>query len=199
MFVGDPRDPSALIIDFRLHKMNKPGIYSGMVECICSCNAGICPVHIIFKFTSWREREFSPALQAPLLLQLKGKPILQNHLNFCTKNLILKMDLDPNLYSSHSLRSGRATDLARALKPTWFIKKWGRCCSDVCQDFHAKLDFSDMGKLSQPSLHQLGLVDNNLINNQNSIFSLLHTLKNSVFSTSKRSYTTQGQTFDLIT
>ena len=70
------------------------------------------------------------------------------------------MDLDPNLYSFHSLRSGRATDLARALKPAWIIKKCGKWSSEVWQDFYVKLDFTDMAKLSQLSSHQLGTVDN---------------------------------------
>ena len=166
MFIGAPLDPSALIIDFRFHKTNKFGIYCGKVECICSCDTGICPVHIIFKFIQWREREYGPMMDQPLLVSLKEKPIPQHQVNFCIKNLIIKMGLDPNLYSSHSLRSGRATDLARALKPSWFIKKWGRWRSDVWQDFYVKLDFSDMAKLSQLSLHQLGIVDNDLMNSQ---------------------------------
>ena len=36
------------------------------------------------------------------------------------------MDLDPNRYSTHSLRIGGASALAAAGHPDWFIKKMGR-------------------------------------------------------------------------
>ena len=157
----------SLIIDFRKHKTNKLGIYSGKVEAICSCKTGICPVHIIDKYMRWRESEYGPAIKSPLLLRLDNRPIPQHHVNFLIKNLVIKMGLDPKLYSSHTLRSGRATDLARALKPAWFIKKWGRWRSDCWQDFYAKLDFSDIAKISNLSLHELGILDNSITRSAN--------------------------------
>ena len=92
----------------------------------------------------------------------KGKPVRAAHVNNLIKALAVRLKLEPTLYASHSLRSGRATDLARAMKPTWFIKKWGRWRSDCWQDFYAKLDFSDIAKLSKLSLNQLGLSGNSL-------------------------------------
>lgn len=168
-FIGQPDNPHALIIDFKTHKTNKFGIYCGKVECICSCETGICPVHIIFKFTKWREREYGPARKDPLLLRLNEKPLPQYAVNHMIKNLIAKMGLDISKYSSHSLRSGRATDLARAMKPAWFIKKWGRWRSDCWQDFYAKLDLTDIATLSNLSWHQLGIANNALISTPRSL------------------------------
>ena len=162
-FIGDPNNPKALIIDFKLHKTNKFGIYSGKVECICSCHIGICPVHIIFHFTKIRDKEYGPSSHHPLLLRLNEMPIPQYAVNHLIKNLIIKMGLNPNLYSSHSLRAGRATDLARALKPSWFIKKWGRWRSDCWQDFYAKLDMSDIAIISNLSWHELGIANNAIL------------------------------------
>lgn len=164
LFVGpDPNNPRALNIDFKLHKTNKFGIYSGRVECLCSCDTGICPVHIIFKFCKFRQKEYGPAMKDPLLMRLNSKPIPQYAVNHMIKNFIQKMGLDPSLYSSHSLRSGRATDLARAMKPSWFIKKWGRWRSDCWQDFYAKLDMTDIARLSKLSWHDLGIADNAIL------------------------------------
>ena len=162
-FIGNSTNPRGLIIDFKLHKTNKFGIYSGKVECICSCNLGICPVHIIYKFVRYRDSEYGPSLKHPLLLQLKELPLPQYAVNHMIKNLILKMGLDPKLYSSHSLRAGRATDLARAMKPAWFIKKWGRWRSDCWQDFYAKLDMSDIAKISNLTWHELGIANNAIL------------------------------------
>ena len=161
-FIGHPHNLLSLIIDFREHKTNKSGIYSGKIECICSCDIGICPVHIIDKFIKKREKEYGPAINSPLLLQLNERPVLPTHVNHLIKNLIIKMKLNPADYSSHSLRSGRATDLARTLKPSWFIKKWGRWRSNCWEDFYAKLDFTDMAKIANKSLHELGIFDNSL-------------------------------------
>ena len=161
-FIGHTNNLKSLIIDFKQHKTNKSGIYSGKVECICSCDVGICPVHIIYNFLRKRKKEYGVAYRAPLLLKLNEKPLPPTHVNHAIKNLAIKMGLDPKKYSSHSLRSGRATDLARTLKPSWFIKKWRRWRSYCWQDFYAKLDFTDMAKIANKSLHELGLFDNKL-------------------------------------
>ena len=135
-FVGRKPGYSALNIDFKLHKTNKLGLYSGKVDCIGSCDAGICPVHIILKFIKLRDSEFGKDVHnEPLLLRLTNRPLAQYAINNMIKNLIIKMKLNPLYYSSHSLRAGRATDLARAMKPAWFIKKWGRWRSDCWETF----------------------------------------------------------------
>ena len=69
-----------------------------------------------------------------LSLKLVGRPLAPTHVNHAIKNFILKMGLDPTKYASHSLRSGRATDLARSLKPEWFIKKCTGWRSNCCVD-----------------------------------------------------------------
>ena len=123
-------------------------------------DTGICPVHIIAKFIKKREYECSPAKNKPLLLRLDDGPLPPTHVNHLIKNLILKMKLNPNNYPSHSLRAGRATDLARSLKPTWCIKKWGRWRSNCWEDFYVKLDLTDMAIIANKSLHEMGLFNN---------------------------------------
>lgn len=170
-FIGDSNNPFALQLDFKTHKTNKFGIYSGKVECICSCDIGICPVHIIWRFTKLRDQEYGTdiAWKHPLLLRLNMKPLPQYAVNHLIKNLILKMGLDPSKYSSHSLRSGQATHLARAGHSAWFIKKWGRWRSNCWEDFYAKLDLTDIAIISNLSWHQLGIANNALISTPRSL------------------------------
>ena len=115
-------NPTALLIDFHFHKTNKFKLYCWKVECRCSCHADEYPVHIPFKFTKWRECECGPVMHEPWLVWEKAIP--QRQMNFCVKNLMMKLDLDLNLQSSHSLWSSSTTHLARALRPALFIRKW---------------------------------------------------------------------------
>ena len=153
----------SIIIDFKYHKSNKDGIYCGKVDAICACDTGICPIHMLQRYLEIRNRTWrDKGSKYPLLITSKGLPIRAAHVNNLLKALAIKIAIDPTLYSSHSMRSGRATDLARALKPSWFIKKWGRWRSECWQDFYAKLDFSDIAKLSKLTLVDLGLSGNSL-------------------------------------
>ena len=153
----------SILIDFRFHKTNKEGIYSGKVEAVCSCETGICPVHVIARYLEIRWKIWGTRFEdAPLLLTSKGNPVRKAHVNNLIKSLARDMNLDDSVYSSHSLRSGRATDLARAMKPAWFIKKWGRWRSECWQDFYVKLDFTDIARLSKLTWAELGLSGNDI-------------------------------------
>jgi len=149
-----------MTVDFRHHKTNKEGIYSGKVDSCCECENGLCGIHLIERFIKLRDREWTDAHNFPLLVQLSGKPMRAIHMNNLLKFLARNMGIDPTFYSSHSLRAGRATDLARAQTPTWLIKKWGRWRSDCWQDLYAKLDCSDIAKITKRSLVSLGLSGN---------------------------------------
>lgn len=153
---------NSIIIDFRRHKTNRFGTFDAKVPASCACDTGICPTRVIMNYLRFRKKKFGKAWNLPLLLNEDGRPLKSQHLNNIIKNLIAKMGLDPNKYASHSLRSGRATDLARAKKSAVSIKKWGRWRSDIWQDFYAKLDFNDIAKLSKTSPQDLGLYDNEL-------------------------------------
>ena len=57
-FIGSQDDLKSLIIDFRNHKANKSGLYSAKLECVCSCDLGICPMHLFAKFVKMRENAY---------------------------------------------------------------------------------------------------------------------------------------------
>ena len=161
-FIGrSSNEFKSLIIDFRIHKANQHGLYAAKVEAICSCRTGLCPVHIIFKFLQCRNQVWNDAIDQPLLLQAhKACPLNSGHVNNLVKNLIAKIGLNPLEYSSHSLRSGRATDLTRSNVLSHHIQKWGRWRSDCWKEHYAKLDCSDIARLTSLSLHELGLRNN---------------------------------------
>lgn len=160
-FIGSPQQLNSLIIDFRIHKANQHGLYAAKVEAICSCKTGLCPVHIIWKFLKLRNKIWRNANDQPLLLQRnKGCPLNSGHVNNLVKNVITLIGLNPLDYSSHSLRSGRATDLTRNNVLAHHIQKWGRWRSDCWKEHYAKLDCSDIARLTSLSLHELGLRHN---------------------------------------
>ena len=159
------RCPASIIIDFKRHKSNRWGLYNAKVEAICACETGICPTKLLTKFVKVRDDRWGSSRNLPLLLKKdKPWPVKSTEVNNAIKSLIDKIDLNPKVYSSHSLRSGRATDLARANVSAIGIKKWGRWRSNCWEEFYAKLDYSDIAKLSKLSLHQLGIANNSLCN-----------------------------------
>ena len=81
---------------------------------------------VTFKFTRRRERELGEMMNEQPLVRRNGKPLPQHKVNFCIKNLIMKMILRPSLHSSPSLKADRAIDQAKALKPACVGKKWKR-------------------------------------------------------------------------
>lgn len=89
-----------------------------------------------------------------------GYPLNSNHVNNLVKNMVTKLKLNPYDYSSHSLRSGRATDLSRCNVKDEHIQKWGRWRSDCWKEHYAKLDHSDIAEITSLTLSDLGVVRN---------------------------------------
>ena len=164
-FIYSSSDAVELILDFRFHKANKWGLYDARVAVACTCGDDLpfCPVHDLLRFVGLRDALFgsSPLPQhRPLLIQKRnGMPMMAKHLNNAIKYLIARIGLNEDHYASHSLRSGRATDLARSGKPAYLIQKWGRWRSDCWKEFYLKLCFTDIAVLTKSSLHSLGLAD----------------------------------------
>lgn len=150
------------IIDFKRHKSNRWGLYNAKVPASCACDSGICPTWILRNYLKFRRSKWGKAKNKPLLLMESGYPVKPDFVNNMIKNLVRKIGLNEEIYSSHSLRSGRATDLARSNKSAISIKKWGRWRSNCWEDFYAKLDFNDIAILSRTSPEELGLYDNEI-------------------------------------
>ena len=147
-----------LVYNFRRHKTNRFGLFRAKVAVECTCDQDLCAVHLFIRFLEFRDRIHGGIGSKPLLLQLRNNlPLLQSHVNNAVKGLIRDMGLNSDDYASHSLRSGRCTDLVRARVDDQDIKEWGRWRSDVWKKHYRKLDFSDIARVSKLSYHQLGL------------------------------------------
>ena len=157
-----------MIYNFRRHKTNRFGLYHAKVAVECTCGQAFCPVHISIRFLALRDKIHGTNDDKPLLLQNRHnnkQPLAYNHINNCIKTLVYNMGLNPDDYASHSLRSGRCTDLARARVPDQDIKEWGRWRSDCWKDHYRRLDFTDIARVSRLTYHQLGLQRTNISDN----------------------------------
>ena len=155
----------SIIIDFKKHKANRFGLYDAKVAVDCVCGRmDYCPIHEgIWKYIKVRDYYFGDEPGTPLLMQLNGKPISQTQIRNLMKNVARALGLNPKFYVPHSLRSGRCTDLVRARKPEWAIKKWGRWRSDCWFDHYLKMDASDIAKISSLSDDELGIQNSTIL------------------------------------
>ena len=161
---GDEPGCGQIILNVHNHKGDKFGERDAHVPVACNrdCtgeNDPFCPVHALRRYMEWRNLMFSDS--GPLFVQENGMPLLQRHVNNLVKTWIAEIGLNPDDYSSHCLRSGRATDLGRAGVLTRDIKKWGRWLSDCWERHYLKLDLSDIALATRLSLQDLKLANTN--------------------------------------
>ena len=60
-----------------------------------------------------------------------GSPVTSRHIRRVLRKMVKKVDLDPKLYNTHSLRIGRASDLMKMGTPLDTIKYLGRWKSNA--------------------------------------------------------------------
>ena len=88
-----------------------------------------CPVAEIIKFAKMRKPW--DTRQDPFLVSRTGKPIVAEYIRKQLKTGIKNLNLDPNLYDTHSFRIGRATDLRKQGLSVEDIKTQGRWKSNA--------------------------------------------------------------------
>lgn len=86
----------------------------------------ICPVKALKNYLKIR-----PEAQGPLFIHRDKKPLTRNAVSHILRAAIKMIDLDPAQFTPHSLRIGRATDLAIQNQAEHIIKKTGRWNSDA--------------------------------------------------------------------
>ena len=91
-------------------------------------SALLCPFKAVAKFYAATKTLASPRSS---VFALPGNPLTLARFNSLLKAAIRKAGLNPNLYSSHSLRAGAATTAANSGVPPYMIKKLGRWASDA--------------------------------------------------------------------
>ena len=64
-----------------------------------------------------------------------GSPLLASHLRLLIKRIIGSFNLDASLYSVHSLRIGRCTDLVKSGYPIEVVKRMGRWKTSIIYNY----------------------------------------------------------------
>ena len=76
----------------------------------------------------------------PLFVYNNGNHVTKSHLNLVIKSLIKQLGLQPDSYSSHSIRSGAASTAAQSGFTDWEIMRVGGWKSATYRDYIRGLD-----------------------------------------------------------
>ena len=130
-------------------KTNQIGEKLERVEAACCCGHHFAPClpHLYLECKALRKAKGEIITPSSPVLATNG-PVVYAEARTWVRDIIQCAGLNPNEYGTHGLRKGRAVDLARSAVPAWIIKKWGRWKSDLWQRFYAKLDHSDIAKIT---------------------------------------------------
>ena len=92
-----------------------------------------CPAKIIAEYIQLRpEIEVN---EEQFLIFENGLPLKSSQFRNVLRELLAKLDLDPDIYDTHSFRIGRATDLLKFGMSVENIKKIGRWKSNTVFDY----------------------------------------------------------------
>ena len=89
-----------------------------------------CPVTALVEYLGLRGGR-----SGTLFIRENGKPVSRDFFAQKVKFLVGKAGLDPSRYNTHSLRAGRATDLAISGTPDAIIKQTGRWLSNAFEKY----------------------------------------------------------------
>ena len=140
----------SVVYHIPISKTNQFGEKFEGVEASCTCKSkfSLCVPHLYLEmFKRRRESGEKITPNSPVLLS-NGYPVTYSEARKFVREIIAAAGLNPDHYGTHGLRKGRATDLAMNHVPAWIIKKWGRWSSECWQQFYAKLDHSDVAKVT---------------------------------------------------
>ena len=96
-------------------------------------NRIFCPVELIREYLNLRGPYQDESEQ--FFVFSDGSPLKPCHFRDLLKKLLRNLDLDPDLYDTHSFRIGRATDLLKLGYSVESIQKMGRWSSDAVFDY----------------------------------------------------------------
>ena len=138
----DSRDnPSLLKVTIKQSKTDP--FRQGVQIYLGATNTPVCPVIGILPYLAQRGHQ-----PGPLFLTESGQGLTRQH--FCTvlNSTLAALQLDCNLYNSHSFRIGAATTAARANIPEAYIKMLGRWQSD-CYHRYIKTPPQELARFSR--------------------------------------------------
>lgn len=115
---------NSLTIDFKSYKHSKNNSTKITVNEIQ--NSTYCPVKFLKQYLTIR-----PNITGPLFIHHNQKHVNRRTYSRIIKDTVHHLGLDIHKYNTHSLRIGRATDLAIAGVPSELIKQTGRWTSNA--------------------------------------------------------------------
>ena len=151
---------TSLAIKFEKSKVNQLGDKTEVVGAECLCQQGlICAPHVIWRLFQAKAKHLNRTATSndPVLYwesKSKCKALNRDKISNYIKNMAKQFGLNIKEYQLHSLRIGRASDLARIGTPRWLIAKWGRWASDCWELIYARLDFTDIMQLTGTPLNK---------------------------------------------
>ena len=119
----------ALIISIRVSKTNQAGPPTRL-RIPMSADPSLCCVAAVQQFLNYR-----PANGFYLFCHQNGRPLTSNQFSGVLSKAVRELGLSPQLYTSHSFRIGRASDLAAKGIPCETIMKLGRWRSGAVERY----------------------------------------------------------------
>ena len=113
-----------------------------------------CPFCVLKRYLKYRTRRYGSDPKSVLLIKGNGVPLIMSNVQkFMRKvitaaNIAYNLDMDPLPYTTHALRVGGTTDLARAGYPAHLIENMGRWLSAIWRRTYIASDYRDMALLS---------------------------------------------------
>lgn len=150
----------SMVINIQKSKINQPTVIDRVeqVEARCAC-PGVCGPHMVKRLIDYKEQRGAFSEDLPFLTFSDGRPIHVDFVNRGMKAIVVKMGLAPVGYAAQSARSGRATDMTIHNVQSFYIAKWGRWKSDCWMKHYAKIDHSDIARITHTTMQDLLLLN----------------------------------------
>jgi hypothetical protein len=141
-----------IALQYHLPSSKTDQFYEGATIMMAATNTVYCPVKAFVAYLNKRKQmNFNCSHERAIFINDKGLPIKPDHINLGLKHLVKLIGLNPDNYSSHSLRSGAATEAFRANISYERIKLLGRWKSSAV-DVYIKTNTNDLLAASREHL-----------------------------------------------
>ncbi len=112
---------------------------------ISGCSGSpICLPCVFWEYLCTRAHFASSFPDSPLLVWESGQEVSKANMNWQIKSLVKRLGLDPDCYSTHSVRSGAVSEGSSKLPP-WLLQKMGGWKSGVYSSYIRNTGVQSMG------------------------------------------------------
>ena len=127
---------SIIALQYHLPHSKTDQYYNGSTIMMAATDAVYCPVKAFVAYLNKRKQmKFSTSSEDVIFINASGAPVKPDFINLGLKYIVKLIGQNPENYSSHSFRSGAATEAFRANIPYERIKLLGRWRSDAVKAY----------------------------------------------------------------